>query len=176
MGLPNALPATVVVILVVASTMSSLNAFEVYDRIGSEISRMFPDLTQMSGLSVSSVRVFFSERWSSMWSSEEEVPLAFEAVLLCAVLLGTVASLLMTVVSHMLPKILAFRTGAPRSRPVVARFPVYQSGFRRLRGRSGHRPRVLHSFAPCLRYRRFCPFKIRSQFSSKNRLPMYESR
>ena len=32
----------------------------------------------------------------------------------------------------MLPKILAFRTGAPRSRPVVARFPVYKSGFRRL--------------------------------------------
>ena len=100
MGLPNALPATVVALLVVASTMSSLYAFEVYDRIGSEISRMFPDLTQMSGLSVGSVRVFFSERWSSMWSSEEEVPLAFEAVLLCAVVFGTVASLLMTVVSH----------------------------------------------------------------------------
>ena len=76
----------------------------------------------------------------------------------------------------MLPKILAFRTGAPRSRSVVARFPVYQSGFRRLRGRSGHRPRVLHTFAPYLRYRRFFPFKNRAQFSSKNRLPVYASR
>ena len=100
MGLPNALPATVVVILVVASTMSSLNAFEVYDRIDSEISRMFPDLTQMSGLSVGSVRVFFSERWSSMWSSEEEVPLAFEAVLWRTFLCGTIVSLLMIDFSH----------------------------------------------------------------------------
>ena len=58
--------------------------------------------------------------------------------------------------------------------PDFGSFPVYQSRFRRLRGRSGHRPRVLHTFAPYLRYRRFFPFKNRAQFSSKNRLPVYE--
>ena len=67
----------------------------------------------------------------------------------------------------MVPKILAFRTGAPRARPVVARFPVYQSGFRRLRGRSGHRPRVLHTFALPLPMACFSPFKNPSQKSTK---------